>query len=94
MGLVVVGSVLMIKLACWRLIWMLLMVVPLRLRRSISCPAGGGLAPVLTMGFLKVQPAEGSGWVLVFFLMMFLAVFWAFLPSPCLRLMVVERIIR
>jgi len=84
----------MIKLACLGLIWVLPMVVPLRFNWSINCPADGCLVVFLVVGFLKVQPAEGSGWFLVFLLMMFLAVFWAFLPSLCLSLIVAERIIR
>lgn len=55
------GLVLMIKLACKGLTWALPIVVPLRFNWSISCPVDS--LSVLEEGFLKVQPAEGKGWV-------------------------------
>ena len=46
------------------------------------------------LGFLKVQPAELRGWVLLFSLMMVVAIFWAFLPPPWLSLRVAPVMIR
>ena len=55
------GLMLMIKLACLGLIWVLPIVVPFRPSWSIRCPVDTLL--VWMVGFLKVQPAEEKGCV-------------------------------